>query len=137
MDELVRRVPAGQVRIGDDERERAAATLGDHYAAGRLDREEFDTRLAAAYAARTRGELAGLFRDLPEPRIGPATARRTVPRDLLPAARIVLVVAIVVAIVVPVLALVAAAIAHGFPPFFLFGLLWLWAGARRRRRVLR
>ena len=39
--------------------------LSDAYAAGRLSRDEFDERCAAAYSARTHGELQGLTADLP------------------------------------------------------------------------
>jgi hypothetical protein len=58
--------PQGQgLRIGDADRERAQAILGDHYAAGRLDKDEYDLRLDQIWAARTRAELAPVFRDLP------------------------------------------------------------------------
>ena len=53
------------LRIGDEERERAAAELGEHYATGRLDHAEYSERLERVWEARTRGELPGLFRDLP------------------------------------------------------------------------
>ena len=43
------RVP---VRIGDAERDRAIASLGDHFAAGRLTAEEFDQRMDQALKAR-------------------------------------------------------------------------------------
>lgn len=55
----------GEVRIGDAERERAQTTLGDHYAAGRLDHDEYSERLDRIWAARTRAELDPVFRDLP------------------------------------------------------------------------
>ncbi|MGZ5399067.1 MAG: DUF1707 SHOCT-like domain-containing protein [Nocardioides sp.] len=55
----------GEVRIGDAERERAQSTLGDHYAAGRLDHEEYSERLDRIWAARTRAELDPVFSDLP------------------------------------------------------------------------
>jgi TM2 domain-containing membrane protein YozV len=58
------------VRIGHAEREAAVRALGEHYAEGRLDHDEYDQRVAAAYAARTAGDLAPLFKDLP--RIGEA-----------------------------------------------------------------
>ena len=46
--------------------------LGDHFAQGRLDPDEFGERSATAYAARTVGELEDLFRDLPpDPARGP------------------------------------------------------------------
>jgi hypothetical protein len=58
-------VRAGPMRIGDAERDRAVSDLGDHFAAGRLDREEFDTRVDQAMAARFDVDLRPLFADLP------------------------------------------------------------------------
>jgi Domain of unknown function (DUF1707) len=55
------------LRVGDAERQQAVSALGEHFAAGRLDQEEYDTRVQAAYASRTRVDLQGLFDDLPEP----------------------------------------------------------------------
>lgn len=60
-------VPADLLRVGDSERQQAVSALGEHYASGRLDQDEYDTRVQAAYAARTRVDLRGLFGDLPEP----------------------------------------------------------------------
>lgn len=57
----------GHLRISDMEREQAAAVLGDHYAQGRLTADEHAERLDRIWAARTRAELAPVFRDLPEP----------------------------------------------------------------------
>lgn len=54
-------------RASDDDRERVAASLRDHYAAGRLNADEFNERLDKAYAATTLGELADLQADLPAP----------------------------------------------------------------------
>ncbi len=56
-----------ELRIGDVEREAAVTALGEHYAAGRLSKEEFDERADAAWAARTRSALWPLFADLPHP----------------------------------------------------------------------
>ena len=53
------------LRASDEQRDRAAAEIRDHYAAGRLTEDEFNERLDAAYTARTQGELAELRRDLP------------------------------------------------------------------------
>ena len=53
------------IRVDADERERAATALHKHYVAGRLTHDELDDRLAQAYAARTRGDLASLLGDLP------------------------------------------------------------------------
>jgi hypothetical protein len=60
-------IPAELLRVGDSERQQAVGALGEHYAAGRLDQEEFDTRVQAAYGSKTRVDLQGLFADLPEP----------------------------------------------------------------------
>jgi TM2 domain-containing membrane protein YozV len=53
------------VRIGNREREAAVRDLGEHFAEGRLDPQEYEERAAAAYAARTADDLAPLFKDLP------------------------------------------------------------------------
>jgi hypothetical protein len=73
---------AGSLRIGDAERITAATALGDHFAAGRIDQDELDQRLSAAYAARTFADLDPLFADLP----GPRPARPAVPALAAPAA---------------------------------------------------
>lgn len=52
-------------RIGDAERDVAAARLGDHFAAGRLDHEEYDERLDAVWSARTHADLDQVFWDMP------------------------------------------------------------------------
>ena len=59
-------------RIGDAERDHAAAALRDHLAAGRLDQTEFDERLTQALSARTQADLDPLFRDLPSLRLDQA-----------------------------------------------------------------
>ena len=53
------------VRISDDDRERAAAELREHFTAGRLSEAELNERLDAVYRARTDAELDGLRTDLP------------------------------------------------------------------------
>jgi len=60
------------IRVSDAERNAVAELLGQHYADGRLDQGEFDERVNRTMAAKTRGDLAGLFDDLPE--AGPAGA---------------------------------------------------------------
>ncbi|MHC3473693.1 DUF1707 and DUF4190 domain-containing protein [Streptomyces sp. 7R007] len=70
------------------DRERAVDVLRAGYGEGRLDDEEFDKRVARAYAARTVGELALLVADLPQgPVPQPAPAQPVVPRTFLPAPR--------------------------------------------------
>lgn len=58
--------PRPDMRIGDAEREDAAARLREHCAAGRLTDEELDERLTDVYAARTQGDLGRVLRDLPD-----------------------------------------------------------------------
>ena len=53
------------LRIGDADREAAAARLREHYAQGRLTLEEFNQRLDAVFAATTEGQLRHITRDLP------------------------------------------------------------------------
>jgi uncharacterized protein DUF1707 len=53
------------IRASDEDRGRAAAALGEHYAAGRLTLEEFQERLDQVYAATTLDELDRLMADLP------------------------------------------------------------------------
>jgi hypothetical protein len=60
------------IRVSDAERNSVAELLGQHYADGRLDQAEFDERISRTMGAKTRGDLAGLFDDLPEG--GPAGA---------------------------------------------------------------
>jgi hypothetical protein len=54
-----------KLRASDADRERTAALLREHLAAGRLTAEEFQERLDAAYAAKTLGQLDELLADLP------------------------------------------------------------------------
>ena len=54
-----------KIRAADADRDRIAAALREHMAAGRLTIEEFDERLDRAYAAKTLGELDQLMADLP------------------------------------------------------------------------
>ncbi len=62
------------LRIGDAERDAAAADLGEHYAAGRLTLEELHERLDAAFSAKTFGQLARVMADLPGAARHPWTA---------------------------------------------------------------
>jgi uncharacterized membrane protein len=56
---------APSLRIGDAEREAAAASLREHFAAGRLTLEEFQHRLGAVFGAKTDGDLSAVTHDLP------------------------------------------------------------------------
>ena len=54
-----------EMRVSDADREAAAAELQEHFASGRLNQDELDERLAAVFAAKTRGDLDAVFADLP------------------------------------------------------------------------
>jgi Domain of unknown function (DUF1707) len=122
----------GRMRVGDAERDRAAAALGEHFSAGRLDQAEFDARVNAALAARTEADLAALFTDLPsEPKPGQqqSAVGRPWPGRYVALPFVLLPIAIVAAVV---------AVRHGVPPFFLIP-LFFWLRARRgpARRTMR
>ncbi len=53
------------LRASDGERNEVADKLSRHFADGRLDAGEFKERLDRAMGAITRGDLSGLFDDLP------------------------------------------------------------------------
>jgi hypothetical protein len=70
--ETARRDPA--LRASDSDRESIVSVLREHGATGRLDLDELEQRVGAAYSSRTHGELGALLRDLPAQR-RVATAR--------------------------------------------------------------
>jgi len=76
----VRRPPGPHVRVGDADRDAAAAALAEHFAQGRLTIDELDTRLGAVLAATTHGEISRATWDLPDVTgpwsPPPATSRR-------------------------------------------------------------
>jgi hypothetical protein len=121
------RVP---VRIGDAERDRAIASLGDHFAAGRLTAEEFDQRMDQALKARFNEDLEPLFADLPrtvEPDVQSNSNRRP---DLHLAWSAMLWLAPLIVIFAVVAAVVLSA------PWLVWVFLWMFliTGLFRRRR---
>jgi hypothetical protein len=121
------RVP---VRIGDAERDRAIASLGDHFAAGRLTAEEFDQRMDQALKARFNEDLEPLFADLPrtvEPDVQSNSNRRP---DLHLAWSAMLWMAPLIVIFAVVAAVVLSA------PWLVWVFLWVFliTGLFRRRR---
>ena len=64
------------LRVSDDERDRAVTELREHAVAGRLTLEEFSDRVDQAYAARSRKELDLVQADLPAAPLAPPRARR-------------------------------------------------------------
>src|SRR6266404_4552054 len=53
------------MRVSDQDRDSAVEQLSEHAAAGRLTLDELEERVSVALAARTRGEMGALTRDLP------------------------------------------------------------------------
>jgi Domain of unknown function (DUF1707) len=133
-----------RIRVSDADRERVTVRLREHFAEGRLTREELDERISAALNAKTFGDLRPIMADLPEPspvlagtgplprgvRPGPVYVRRG-PR-LLPLALLVL----LVAAAAPGTGFVFLALLQGFLLFAaVAGVMGLFAAHRFRRRV--
>jgi hypothetical protein len=53
------------LRVSDQDRERVAREIREHFAAGRLTEDELSERVEAAYAARTEADLDSVRVDLP------------------------------------------------------------------------
>lgn len=116
------------MRASDQDRDEAVLALSDHYAEGRLDHDEFESRMSLASRATYLHELDPLFVDLPA-RARPATAvgrRRPAPmqppRPVLP-------------LVLLALGAVATAIVltHGRALWLLVPLWWIGMSVGRRR----
>jgi hypothetical protein len=60
------------LRTSDEQRERAAQDIREHFAAGRLDEDELDERVQAAYSAKTQQDLDRVMADLPKLPASPA-----------------------------------------------------------------
>ncbi len=66
-----------RIRASDADRDRVAARLREHFAAGRLASGELDERISAALNAKTLGDLRSVMADLPEPApVPPQAAQR-------------------------------------------------------------
>lgn len=124
-----------ELRIGDREREAALTALGEHYAAGRITKDEYDERSAVIWAARTNGQLWPVFADLPGPHqargamaLGPRTAGPA-PWEPPPQARRRPGRGIPILPLV-VLVIVATVVLDAWPLLLLIGVLW-WFGVLR------
>ncbi len=121
------RTPDPNIRVSDEERNRVAEALSQHYSEGRLDANELKERLDKAIGAKTRGDLAGLMTDLP-------ALRATVPEPHRHRRHVALWAALFV-----LLAAVSfpwgAVHWYWFPhvPWLLVGIVFLFAVSRRRR----
>ena len=128
-----------RIRVSDADRERVTARLRDHFAEGRLTREELDERVTAALNAKTVGDLRPLMADLPGdapvaavPVAGPVLVRRR-PR-ILPLVALIL----LAAVFLPGGAWVVLALFQVMLVLLLVaGLTALFAAHRFRRRVRR
>jgi DUF1707 SHOCT-like domain len=63
---------ADDLRVSDEQRDRAAQDIREHFAAGRLTDDELSDRVQAVYSARTEQELQKLLSDLPKLPASPA-----------------------------------------------------------------
>jgi hypothetical protein len=127
--------PQPEPRIGDVEREAAVHALGEHYAAGRITKDEFDERSDVAMGARTNADLRPLFADLPGPS-GPATSEQE--PGIVPPRRIrpglwVLVPLVLLAVPLVTVGVLAAVITKAWWIFFAVWLVFLCRPRRARR----
>lgn len=125
-----------EIRISDSEREDALGKLGEHMSAGRLDIDEYGERSAKVATAKTRGELLGLFGDLPEPKPAFGQPRPVAPvapvrRERTFAEKYVPVAAPIAAIVIIAGVLIAFKIGFFLPFLFVFLFLNHRGGGRR------
>ena len=104
------------IRIGDEERTRAADRLAEHAAAGRLTVEELEQRLERVNRAVFARDLTALEADLPVP------AQR--PDRMLPWAPLALLVAAIAA---------SVAVGHPMVPLFILAFL-MWRHHTRHHR---
>src|ERR1700760_4061768 len=58
--------PDRDLRVSDEQRERAVQEIREHFAAGRLTEDELSDRVQAAYGAQTERELTAQLADLPK-----------------------------------------------------------------------
>ena len=72
MSEVITQQAGQAIRASDGERDQIVALLQRHFADGRLTQAEFEERVGAAVAARTRDQLRALTADLPGAEVPPA-----------------------------------------------------------------
>jgi hypothetical protein len=111
---------SSMIRVGDEERDRAAERLSAHAAAGRLTIEELEERLERVQTAVLAGELVEIEADLPATNRAPERSRR----------------GLLLAVVVSLLAALPATalVGHPIAPMFIFAWL-LWKAARQPARL--
>ena len=144
-----------RIRASDADRDRAAALLREHHAAGRLTAEEFHDRMNKALDATTLGEIDELMADLPAidlyqlpdaslRRIPPSRGQSLLPADhggsgspvrFTPGTVAMGAWAVVTSALIAIWA-VAAVVGGGtwFPWWALIAVPWIWALIRRAQR---
>jgi Domain of unknown function (DUF1707) len=144
-----------RIRASDADRDRVAALLREHHAAGRLTAEEFGERMDQALEAKTLGELDQLLADLPAidlyqlpdaslRRIPPRSGQSLLPADAAGPASPVKFTAggvalgawgVVTAVIVALWAIAAVAgVGTWFPWWALIAIPWIWVVIRRAQR---
>ncbi len=114
--------PNPNLRVSDAERADVADRLSKHYGEGRLDQTEFNERMERAMNAKTQGDFAGLFDDLPDvagqhPAAQPPVSYQPARRPS-PVYRIFILVLLVVAAVI-----LGHLLAQWFFPWLLLGIV--------------
>lgn len=136
---------AAPLRASDQDRQEAVLALSDEYAAGRLDREEFDRRQARAQEAVYLHELDPLFADLPArvaPTARPALATLPAPTRIerrrwrLAAVLVALVAVSTAMLAFSALLAVGSAVAQLHLVWLVVPLLLILVVTRSRRRAL-
>ena len=125
-----------QIRIGDAERDAAAAALGEHYAAGRLTKDEYDERIDRVWAAKYEDELVPLFSDLPRrrsPAGSPRGAVTTTGNGLTGPGQPARFHPLMLLAPIAVAGIIAAVIFSGVPWLLLLFFFWFFGGMGRRR----
>jgi Domain of unknown function (DUF1707) len=125
--------PQPEIRIGDAEREAAVTALGEHYAAGRLTKEEYDERAGIAWTAKTNSALWPLFADLPRPQAGPRPTRATVRQRPRSNHGVGSVMSTVMIVLMAVIAFKLLTHVWLLPLIGLFWLLWIRTSLHARR----
>ena len=134
-----------RIRASDADRDRAAALLREHHAAGRLTAEEFQDRMDKALEAKTLGEIDELLADLPaielyrlpheSMRHMPPGARHSLmphdPTRFTPGTVAMGAWAVVTAALVAIWAVTAVLGGTWFPWWALVVLPWIWVLIRR------
>ena len=118
------------MRASDQDRQEAVLALTDHFTEGRLDRDEFETRMGTAQEATYLHDLDPLFEDLPVRRSAPP-----VPVGARPAGRRRRALPPVPVVPLVIAAFIAVMVLTGGHAFWLVFPLWFLGASMMRRRM--